>query len=217
MIQFFIARSRDEFISAAKLVMYIYAGSGYVPDSSDVGEGISAYIGKKDTVTFLACAKEVLLGTISVASDSSDRLPMDAIYAPELDALRDQGKRIAEVCQFAVDATVLKKLSTESEESFSELDVSIGLLGFVVHFGLYKKFDYLCFAVNPKHASFYESLGCTKIGEERTYPSVNQAPAIAYVLDMHALIQATAKGIRRHFLIEKILQTPPAPRFFDDV
>ncbi len=217
MITFCTARLPEEHKSATELITKVYADEGYVDRDRAQDLGITNYLGRKNTLTFLA-HRGSLIGTISVVTDSEEGLPMHIIYKTELDTLREAGKQLAEVCQFAIDKQALKEVCAQSDAKFSELDVSVGLLGLVVHYGIHAGFHYLCFAVNPKHAAFYESLGCVRIGEEKSYPSVKQAPALPYILDLS--FGATTHGedapAPQHFLIKKILQTPPPTGFFSE-
>src|SRR5438477_450670 len=41
--------------------------------------------------------------------------------------------------------------------------------------------------INPKHDAFYKSLGFTEIGTLKYYPAVNNAPALARILDIQSL------------------------------
>ena len=103
-------------------------------------------------------------------------LPCDDLYADDLAPLRAAGRRIAEVSALAID----------------ERWRDVGLLvvrNLVQMIALYAdglaRLDTLCIAVNPRHARFYEScLRFERFGELKSYPAVNNAPAVALRLDL---------------------------------
>jgi len=214
MIQFQIARLPDEFNDAARLIEEVYTRKGYISSVAGGQPRISEYIGKDGTKTILARHGSQLLGTISVVSGENSGLPMDSIYHDELSEFRSQDVRIAEVCQFAIDKERIKQMSAVTQDKVYELDVSSGLLGLAVQYSIHKLFDYLCFAVNPKHRAFYESLGCIQIGDEKQYASVNKAPALAYVLNMNDFETIKNSNKRRHFLVQKIFDMEQPIEFF---
>lgn len=210
MVQFRIARSVDDKNGAIKLVNEMYSRYGYVDLESGQDSKISTFLAEEGTVTMLAEHDSEIAGTISVVPDSEHGLPMDIIYYDELAPYRIAHKKILEVCQFAVNKKVFEELEANKQGKNIEREVSVGLIGLCIHYALQHSYDFVCFTINPKHRSFYESFGCARIGEEKEYPSVSNAPALAYALDIHEL----TNGARHHFLTTKILQTPPPPNFF---
>ncbi|QQR64558.1 hypothetical protein IPH92_03265 [Candidatus Kaiserbacteria bacterium] len=203
MVTYHLAKSDFEIESAVALISRVYAREGYV--KSEEGEsGVSAYLRSSTSVTFLACVGETPVGTISLVGDSERYLPMDLIYREELTLLRNTKTRLAEVCQFAIDTELLKE-----EKMGTQLDVSTSLLSLVVAHARSKDYTHLTFTVNPKHRKFYEMLGAVQIGGEKSYPSVENAPALGYVLDMTILNNAEEQSKVRHFLVERILNRVP--------
>lgn len=207
MLEFSVARTENDFLASKRLVRAVYTEAGYVAEGEDK-TAISAYLGKNGATTVLARTGDTLLGTISIVADVNG-VPMDSIYREELASYRGRGAQIAEVCQFAIDKDALRTIPT-----LAELDVSVNLLGLAVQLGFEQLHDYLCFAINPKHRTFYESLGCTQIGNEKSYSSVSGAPALGYVLDMNAVRQAKESKERKHFLLTKIFDTELPENFF---
>ena len=64
--------------------------------------------------------------------------------------------------------------------------------------------------VDAGHKSFYKTLGCEQIGKEKSYPFVNNAPALALYLDLHKL--RTQKE-QRLSLVKRILDLKPTAKF----
>lgn len=190
-----------------KLISKVYADSGYVSEDGNKDEtSISDFLrNTNSTCTFRAIYQEQLVGTISIVSDQERGLPMDTIYKTEVDLLRTAGERVAEVCQFAIDKTVLKSLPITKRKIF-EADLAMQLLGLSINYGFLKDFDYYVFSINPKHRVFYEMLGCQKIGEEKQYGSVNNAPALAYKLSLRDLKQQQESGKGKNMILRRLTQ-----------
>lgn len=208
MIQFYEATRNDDIDAVIGLVTRVYAEQGYVGKLKGNTLEIAAFLRMESTCTFLAKVEDTLIGTISIVSDSPSGFPMDSIYKNEIALLDVERGKIAEVCQFAIDKKTLASLLKENTARYSELDVSTGLLGRVVQYGLSQDFEFLCFTINPKHRVFYESLGAVQFGEERVYPSVNSAPALAYKLPIQKPGTHVEIKEKKNFLIEKIFATP---------
>ncbi len=191
----------------SSLVTRVYSKEGYIDPETETASSITTFLGKPHTVTFEARLGTQLLGTISIAADSTEGLPMDCIYEDELSPYREQQSKIGEVCQFIVDKDLIREMLGDSTADISETDISVALLGSAIHHGIAHAFDHFVFTINPKHRVLYESLGCLQIGDERSYPSVNEAPALAYALDIPALREAAQSGKVTNMLLRKIFAT----------
>ncbi|MCB9815229.1 hypothetical protein H6785_01430 [Candidatus Nomurabacteria bacterium] len=200
MISFAKIQTEKGLQAAVELVRKVYLARGYLSSDSVKTDMISKYLGKEQTVTFSANRKGLMVGTISVVADSDAGFPMDDLYRQEIKSYRDQGAKLGEVCQFAVD-----KKSVELDKSLDEKEVSLGLFSSVLNYGLANQFHYFIFAVNPKHAPFYKVLGCEQIGEEKSYGSVNGAPAIPYILDLNEIKTDVKNGTLKNMILRKIL------------
>lgn len=181
---------------ARSLVRSVYIREGYTQKDAPEHTGVHAYIGRDGVDTFCAFYSDTLLGTISLAREV---IPMESMYADEINTLRKSDTRFAEVCQFAVDTPAIHSSIQSGGGAFAELDVMVHLLGHVLGHASSQGIKTLCFVVNPKHTSFYESLGCTPIGSEKSYAHVNGAPARAYILPLNV-----TESPRQHFLARKI-------------
>lgn len=191
------AREEDEYARARLLVGKVYAREGYIsaPDVNDTSE-LAGFIGLPTSKTINAYLGNDIVGTISLVLDSTLGFPMDALYAEELSPYRTQDNVLAEVCQFAID----RESSLKTHAQVTELELALGLFSEILVCAYASKCTHVCFAINPKHTAFYESIGARRIGDEKMYSSVNNAPAYGYLLDLKEF-----KEDKHSFLKKKIL------------
>lgn len=162
-----------ERLAARRIVERAYAAQGY-----DTKNGaIAAYLQGSGAATFGLFANETLYGTLSLVPDGPDGLPMDAIYRKELAPWRAEGKKLAEVVQFAVDHETYRRAAGKNPSPLVAVPLFVAVLSRAIKAGL----DYLCISINPAHDRFYDMLGFKQIGPLKQYDSVN-APAIARAL-----------------------------------
>jgi hypothetical protein len=153
-----LAHSHDRVDMASILVQKMYSWRGYATS------GVKA---DPNRVTLLAYEKDQIVGTITVGFDSPEGLTVDDMYKAEIDQLRSEGRKVAEVTKLAVDEKIRSKR----------------VLAGLFHIGyIYARYfnhctDYVI-EVNPRHALFYtKMLGFVLIGEEKNCARVN-APAV---------------------------------------
>ncbi len=124
--------------------------------------------------TLTAIEDEMVIGTITVAFDSPARLAADEAFAPEVAALRGQGRRLCEFTKLAIDPVVGTK----------RVLATLFHVAYIVAHRV-RGFDMLLMEVNPRHVRYYERmLGCKVMAEERTNKSVN-APAVLLGADFN--------------------------------
>ncbi len=183
MLRYHHAKTPEEIEMVRMLIARVYAEDGYTLDE-DHQSGIGTYLSYPTTTVLYATHDDEILGTISVARGSDTTFPMDSIFKEEINQLPYTREHIAEVCQFAIDT---RRLKEAEHHTVRPLELTVGLLGFVLAYAKAQGLKSYCFSVNPKHASFYESIGCESLGPTKPYPSVNNAPACGYHLDLHSL------------------------------
>jgi hypothetical protein len=167
-----LAVTRDDRHQAERLVHDVYVARGL----RDPGGARRTTRGRR-AVVFVARVDGGVGATLSLLRDSSRGLPADALYGDELDALRADGRRLAEVSALAVDP----------QWRGAALALVRPLVQLV---GVYARdvegMDELCIAVHPRHAPFYEGrFGFMRFGGEKPYGAVNGAPAVGLRLDLH--------------------------------
>jgi hypothetical protein len=126
-----------------------------------------------------------VLSTATIIPDSPLGLPMDELYKPELDILRQQNKKICEIGMLASNTDLFEggvSLMLNSKKMF----LIFYLFKCVFDYALnVLKLDCMCITINPKHALTYDFLLFNDIGGLKNYDSVNGAPAIAKCLDLN--------------------------------
>lgn len=168
-----IAENRDEWAQSFALVYKEYLASGYIQKPHSSGMHLSIYNLLPTTCVFIFRTYVTVISTLTQIFDSElFGLPMDALYRPELDALRSRGRKITE----------LSALATPKETRWCNLMVFLSKTMF--EYSMMNKIDDICIMVNPKHVNFYKTMFLFEdFGEERFYPGVG-APAIALRINM---------------------------------
>ena len=145
-------------------------------------------------VTLAACVEDTTVATITATLDGADGLYVGKLYPDEVQALRDDGRRLCEFTKLAVDESVR----------------SHAVLGAIFHvacmyvINLHRCTDVLI-EVNPRHVRFYERmLGFKRAAGERLDPQVN-APAVLLRLDLAHCASEIARlgGRRKHGVGER--------------
>jgi hypothetical protein len=151
--------------SASMLINKRYAWRGY--------SGVKPLQQNPSRITLTAYMKDVLVGTVTLAIDSSAGLLADEVFKDELDRFRRPGRKLCELTKLAVDNTVNSKFAL----------ASLFHICFIYGRRLHQCTD-VFIEVNPRHRVFYERmLGFTRLGEIRSNPRVN-APAHLLRLDL---------------------------------
>ncbi len=199
-----VATQKEEIDAVAHVVTRVYRAAGYLGLEEE--STISSFLYDPEyALSIAARMDDEVVGTISVVKDGPAGLPMDSIFRVELTDWREKASSLVEVCQFAIDKTLFAK-DTFILKNVSETELALELLGLTIEYCRRTHVSHVVFAVNPKHRLFYEALGATKIGVEKSYPSVNNAPAVAYVLDITDLSSSIRGSILKRALqqVEKI-------------
>jgi hypothetical protein len=163
--------------SASILINKMYATRGYTTS------GLPAE-GAPNRITLMACEHHETIGTMTVGFDTDNGLLVDELFQEQVDALREQGRRVCEFTKLAIDSSV------KSKRVLASLFHTAYIYAHRVH-----GFQDLLIEVNPRHVRFYERmLGFVVKGPERMNPRVN-APAVMLALDFaHAHAQIAKFG-----------------------
>lgn len=204
-----LADSKNDIDEAIGLITRVYARSGYVHKDTGEASGISEHLYSPATRTFTIRMGDLLLGTLSVIADSAEGLPMQVIFSDELNALRREGKRIAEVGQFAIDKELLAEAQKRHSRDPIDRAIALSLFKLALHYGVRKEFDLFCIAVNPKHVAFYRWMGFETFGATKTYPSVENAPAVPMKIDLGQLVEDRKNGKSLNAVLTEIFNNPP--------
>lgn len=168
-----LAHNEDRRKLASLLVEKMYSWRGYEanPLNRDPNK-----------ITLVAHQEDKVAGTVTLGLDSPVGLVVDELYKAEIDKLRAQGRKVAELTKLAVD---------ESSASKSVL-AALSHIAFIYAFHIHKYTDFVI-EVNPRHVFFYKRmLGYNQIGEEKMCPRVG-APAVLLHIDLDYIDRKTAE------------------------
>jgi len=175
-----LAACRDELEEAYELVYTNYVQRGYIQEHSG-GIRVTVFNAFPTTRTFVAVLDDQVIATVSLVEDTPAGLPMDEIYKRELDALREQGRKISEVTMLADRRRLIRRA----------LAMLLMLMKRVFDYAaLVQHADDLCITINPRHESYYERCLLFKpLGPLRSYPSVRENPALAKRLNIEEAVK----------------------------
>ena len=172
-----IAANHFDRCRAFRLVYDAYVNTGLgVPNEHRMR--VTPYHLLPTTEIFIAESLDDVVFTMSLVMDGDLGVPMESIYGPEVAARRDAGLRFGEVSCLADCHT--------NRSAF--LPIMVKLSRLVVQYSRRRELDELLIAVHPKHARFYRRfMGFEVFGEERSYPTVRNRPAVALCLNFESL------------------------------
>jgi len=157
-----LAHSRDRATEASFLVQKRYTDVGYLPQAGSQPVKICP-----EQITLLSYHNDKVVGTLTLGLDIGQGLYADELYKPELDKLRSDGRKLAEITKLAVDTKLASK----------RILAALIHIAYIYGRKLWRYTD-LVIEVNPNHAKFYQRmLGFTMLGEARMCQRVN-APAV---------------------------------------
>ncbi|MDZ7700091.1 MAG: hypothetical protein U5R49_25250 [Deltaproteobacteria bacterium] len=167
---FKIADRIEELAGACRLVYDAYVRKGYM-DPAPSGMRVTEFTLSPHTTTFIGRQNGDIISTISLYGDSKAGLAMDAIYRNELDALREQGRKIAEV----------GSLAASPDNWNGKPDATFHMFKIMLNYAMgHLNLDDLVIAVNPRQKNFYVwALLFDEIGELKSYDYVKSNPAVA--------------------------------------
>lgn len=117
--------------------------------------------------TLTALQDDIVIGTITVGFDGSERLGAETEFGAEIGALRQQGLKLCEFTRLAIDP----------HEGSKRVLVALFHVAYIVAHRLRGQ-DTLLMEVNPRHQRYYERmLDCQVMADQRMNRSVN-APAV---------------------------------------
>jgi hypothetical protein len=203
--QFGVARKTAALDAAFGLVHDQYVWRGFLDAPHPSGRRVNLRHALPTTRVFVARDGARVVGTATLIPDSPLGLPMDEVFADQLDAIRLSNRCAAEVSALAMDA----------DRRAHGVPVLIRLLRMILLYAAeVARLDDLVLVVRPQHAAFYQqSFACRPIGPARDYPKVHIVGAVALHLDLHevrALIRAIQAGQAPASRTQAFLYSPDA-------
>ncbi len=173
-VDYKIASTREQRAAAFRLVYEAYLRAG-LGEPNVHGMRVTPYHLLPTTEVFVAICREQAAFTVTLVGDGELGLPMEAVYPGEVESRREQGLRVGEV-------SCLADRRSEFRRCFP---VFLRLCRFTAQYAWRIGLHQLLVAVHPKHARFYKRfMDFEPIGQQRSYPSVRNNPAVAMMLDM---------------------------------
>lgn len=166
-----VASTKEEMAAALSLVYSAYLAAGLEKENSYKMRVTPYHLLPTTDVFFAEMGKEFVL-TMTLVRDGALGLPMESVYRDEVNALRSQGQKLAEVTCLADQCS---KFGGVSFFLPAYLDLSRLLAQYAKKHGV----ETLVAVLHPRHVRFYRSvLGFKQFGEKKSYPGVNNNPAI---------------------------------------
>jgi hypothetical protein len=133
----------------------------------------------RDTITIVATHERSVVATLSLVPDGPILgLPMESIYGAEIEELRREGRWMAEAISLADAGLSIREF----------ILVFKAMIKLALQYHARRGGDTWVIAINPRHRNFYQKvLGFTPMGGRRAYPTVQDHPAEAYLLDLERM------------------------------
>ena len=177
-LSFDVARTIEDVAQAWQLVYRAYLRTGLIHANPTRIHTVPQAIGRN---TVVVCGRVYgrIVSTLSGYVDGPQSLPLDSVYAAQLDALRAAGCRLMEVGLFADRRLHLER----SREAILEL------MRYVCYFGVHAGATDAVIGVHPHHAAYYTRLlGFDVSGPIRRYGAVNEAEVVLLRLDWYGKV-----------------------------
>jgi len=171
-----IAETLEEYLQAFTILHNVYRASGYLAQPHPSGMLLTRHHLLPGCCVFLFKSYLDVLSTMSFIPDTPlFGLPMDDLYHDKIEALRNQGRKVAEIASLA------------TLRHHCGQNIMVFLSKAIFQYALLTNTDDLCIMVNPKHVRFYQSIFLFEpFGEVRHFDKVN-APAVALRVDMRSI------------------------------
>lgn len=199
-----VASCREELYAALRLVYQNYLDSGLIK-KNPYQLRVTPFHALQTTEVLVARNRDEVVCTMSLVRDGYLGLPMQTIYAQEVEARRRQGIRLAEVVC----------LANRHQEMDISFPIMLRLMGLIAQCASLRGVDQFLIAVHPRHAKFYQRfLAFEVIGEEKAYGTVCNNPAVPLALDLNRLPKDNPRVYKRLFgepFSQQVLQYWPIP------
>ncbi len=202
-----IAANRRDLIGAFELVYAAYSAKGYIPPHPKrmVYQPVFGLPSSRTMVAALPDDRAV--GTLSIVGDSPLGFQLETSYRDEVQLLRKEGRKLAEITCLAIDGA----------SGLRPAEVFAALTRFTIHYALWRKYDDLLMAVHPRHYRFYwRTFRAAPLGPPRDHEVVEGNPALCCRIDLGNLARnMTSELSRQYFSYEypetQFLRSPVNP------
>lgn len=173
--EFFIkvANTLEEREAVFKLSYQVYFDKGYIKKQAHE-RLIRSYDTDEDTVILIVKDQnKQIAGTATLVFDGSMRLPAEKVYGNEINDLKAQGKKSAELCRLVINPNYR-----------NVKDILVLLFNYAaIYIRNIKKYDGLIVEVTPRHKNYYKGLlHFDEIGAEKQCPQVQNTVGVLLYL-----------------------------------
>jgi hypothetical protein len=186
-VQIRLAHTEEDLTAAYSLVYDKYVIRGFQAEDPK-GIRFTPHFALPSSHTFIATIGTEVIGTLTMVIDGALGLPMEKEYPDEIKALRDSGRRMAE-------------LSCLVTRRSKDLPALLRLFHAAYAYALYQQgVTDFCIAVTTEHQRFYNNaLLFEQVGAAKPYASCNSVSAVAMSLHLPSAKQSyyNAYNIRR--------------------
>lgn len=168
-----LAKTQTDFEDVFRFVYEQYRELGYVQKNSACLH-VTLWSILPGSYIVIARRNGEIVGTVTCVLDGTAGLLLDEIAEPQLNFLRQQGRRL---CELSADASIDKGMGSKTimemyRYAHSLVTKFLGITDFVI-------------AVNPRHENFYKRiLLFEQIAEQQLYKKVQDAPAVPLRLNL---------------------------------
>jgi len=160
---------------AFQLAHKVYCRAGLTEDNR-VGKRVMRHHLLDTTDVLIAKLNGQVNFTVTLVGDGDFGLPMESLFADEVDSMRSQGVSMAEVSCLAS--------SIDPDQKRLRFETLVSMISLLIQTARMRGIDRLMLAVHPKHAKVYERLfGCVRCSEVREYAAVRGNPAVLCIHD----------------------------------
>lgn len=162
------ATTLEQVESAWRLVYDRYSEMGLIDENPFGIHAAPAAVGKHACVVWGPEGPEVGY-TMTLFRDNPMGLALDSVYAPYLDDLRAQGRRLLEVGM----------LADRRKSAARGAGALFSMMRWAIHYGLHTDLSDIVIGVHPRHAQFYvRCYGFEEAAPATTYPMVRDNPVV---------------------------------------
>jgi hypothetical protein len=197
------AGDREDLFIALKLVHDCYVRRGHM-HPREAGIRICPHFAVPGTRTWLLEVDDQPVATVSMFPDTPLGLPADAPYGHFLQALREAGRRLAEIGMLADRRTSLSR----------SMPGVMRMMPLILQAAREAEIDQLIITCHPHHEKFYRKLlGFEHLEGPRAHPSVLDAPSVLAGLDLASaqLSQVRHERLRELFAEVQVPAEPARP------
>lgn len=183
------ADSKEDLLRVFSLIYREYSVRGYCPSNS-YGLHYHMHSLMPESKVFMLERSSDLVGTVSLIADSPCGMPMEKIFPAEIERLRFQGRKLAEVSLLALNHEIFGKKSF-SLTDFKKLTGTFNLFKILFDYARYHGFTDLLIAVHPKHKDLYHYLNFQPFADIRSYAQVGGNPALPMHMNIETAVETT--------------------------